>query len=86
MPTLNPLPVRNVLFTILCDELTMLQVWKIQVPSGTVNKPVAIAWVLANTAIEAKQLSGCKNAIVERKPDHLWILPERVIWEGQSPL
>ncbi len=59
----------------------MLQVWKIEVPAEVANAPSTHGWALANTADEAKSLSGFENAIIQQKPEHLWIVPQRVIWE-----
>ena len=61
----------------------MLQVWKIEVPSDETGNCTAYGWVLARTAEEAKSLSGHSNAIIHRKPEHLWIARERVIWENR---
>lgn len=74
----------NPSLTIRCDKVRMLQVWKIEVPSRCAAEPAAHGWALAQTANEAKELSGCENAVIKRKPGHLWIAPERVIWERQS--
>ena len=59
----------------------MLQVWKIEVPANATNAPSTHGWALAHTADEAKALSGFENAIIQQKPEHLWIAPHRVIWE-----
>ncbi len=59
----------------------MLQVWKIEVTSVSANGITAHGWALAHTADEAKLLSGFENAVIFRKPDHLWIVPERIVWE-----
>lgn len=59
----------------------MLQVWKIEVSSTSTNGTTAHGWALAHTADEAKSLSGFENAVIHRKPDHLWIAKERVVWE-----
>lgn len=60
----------------------MLQVWKIEIPSGRADGSVVHGWALAETADEAKTLSGYENAFIKRKPEHLWIARERVVWEN----
>ncbi|WP_458792180.1 hypothetical protein [Yoonia sp. MH D7] len=61
----------------------ILQVWKIEVPSAAANSLSIHGWALAHTADEAKSLSGFKNAIIQQKPEHIWVARERVVWENQ---
>ncbi|MEJ6396264.1 hypothetical protein V8J82_23620 [Gymnodinialimonas sp. 2305UL16-5] len=58
----------------------MLQVWKIDIPSPQLGQTSSYAWVLANSAKEAIELSGCDNAIATEEPERLWIAKEKVIW------
>lgn len=59
----------------------MLQVWKIEVPSSSVDGSTVFGWALARTAEEAKALCGQDNAMIQQMPEHLWIAKEHVIWE-----
>lgn len=68
----------------MCDAFRMLQVWKIEIQSGRTDGYAIQGWALADTAEEAKSLSGHKDAVIERKPEHLWIAPERIVWENQT--
>jgi hypothetical protein len=76
----------NILLTIMCDSLLMLQVWKIKLAADPKGARSVNGWVLAHTAKEARSLSGVEEAIVQRKPEHLWIAKDRVIWEKPSDL
>lgn len=67
-----------------CDIVRMLQVWKIEIPSDHFDVPVSHGWALAETAEEAKLLSGHENAEIEQKPEHMWVARERVIWENRN--
>lgn len=60
----------------------MLQVWKIEVPIAPEAKGKTRGWALAHTADEARKIAGVKNAEVTRKPDHLWVARERLVWES----
>lgn len=62
----------------------MLQVWKIEVPSDQGDDSIVHGWALAETAEEAKALSGREDSVVQKKVEHLWIAKERVVWETQS--
>ena len=73
----------DVLLTAICDSVFMLQVWKIEVPTDKTDSRPLHGWALAHTAEEAKSLAGFKNAVIEQKPEHLWIARERVIWENR---
>lgn len=64
----------------------MLQVWKIEVPKGQSDGSISHGWALAETAEEAKSLSGYENAQIKQKPEHLWVAKERVVWENRTVL
>ena len=61
-------------------EFHMLQVWKITVPTNHEQASKLNGWALAETAEEAKSLSGYSNAVINREPERLWIAKERVVW------
>ncbi len=62
----------------------MLQVWKIEVPTHQADCSELHGWALAETAEEARSLSGYETAIITQKPEHLWIAAGRVIWDRQK--
>ncbi|WP_299852613.1 hypothetical protein [uncultured Roseovarius sp.] len=62
----------------------MLQVWKIEVPTEATDLPSVHGWALAHSVEEAKSLSGFENAIIQQKPEHIWIARERIIWEKRA--
>ena len=62
----------------------MLQVWKIEVPSSLLEGTATSGWALADSEEEARSLSGHENAIIEQRPEHLWISKKRVIWETKA--
>ena len=59
----------------------MLQVWKIEIPSRSVNEPIVHGWALAESAEEAKEIAGDNDAKIIQKPEHLWISSDNVVWE-----
>ncbi len=62
----------------------MLQVWKIEVLTASEAKDNVCGWVLAHTADEARDVAGVQNVKVIRKPDHLWVARERLVWERSA--
>lgn len=53
-------------------------------PSCRACGSYAHGWALAETANEARRLSGYDNAIITRKPDHIWIVQDRLVWESRA--
>lgn len=59
----------------------MTEIWKIEIPAQGSTTQAVQGWALANTAEEAKFLSGNDRAIISPDPDRLWISPKRVVWK-----
>lgn len=59
-------------------KMSTVDIWKVEVLS---EQPPKIAWALADTAEEALELSGFRDAIVTPMPERYWIAPGRIVWE-----
>lgn len=59
----------------------MMKIWKVEPTVHQVEAATQRAWVLAESAEEARMISGCPDAAVTDEADRLWISPDHIVWE-----